>query len=55
MGVRPEDLGGPTDAADNTIAVNEAAYWRLKSSFEFERKPGRDSTLLLLAEKAHAG
>jgi class 3 adenylate cyclase len=38
------------DAADNTIVVNEAAYWRLKQAFHFEKHTDSDGTFLLVAE-----
>lgn len=36
------------DAPNNTIVVNEAAYWRLKQSFRFEKQTNSEGSFLLL-------
>jgi class 3 adenylate cyclase len=38
------------DAANNTIVVGEATYWRLKQSFRFEKQAGQTEAFLLLDE-----
>jgi class 3 adenylate cyclase len=38
------------DAANNTIVVNEAAYWRLKKAFRFQKNTKSDGSFLLLEE-----
>lgn len=38
------------DAANNTIVVGEATYWRLKQSFRFDRQTGHEGSFLLLDE-----
>lgn len=42
------------DAANNTIVVNEAAYWRLKQQFAFADRTNDDAPFLLLHEKKTA-
>lgn len=39
------------DAANNTIVVNEPAYWRLKHAFSFEARPDDESVFLLLSKR----
>ena len=38
------------DAANNTIVVGEATYWRLKQAFRFDRQAGHQGSFLLLDE-----
>lgn len=39
------------DAANNTIVVNEAAYWRLKETFSFEKRGDENNAFLLQTER----
>jgi class 3 adenylate cyclase len=38
------------DAANNTIVVNEATFWRLKNTFSFEKRSGDEGAFVLLGE-----
>lgn len=38
------------DAANNTIVVGEATYWRLKQAFRFDKQTGHEGSFLLLDE-----
>jgi class 3 adenylate cyclase len=38
------------DAANNTIVVGEATYWRLKQAFRFDKQTGHEGVFLLLDE-----
>lgn len=39
-----------TDAAHNTIVVNEAAFWRLKNAFKFQPRANDEKSFVLLSK-----